>query len=173
MNSPSSFFGKCMTLLLGGVLSWYSIADPDGAKLAESILGSNRVPPSSAPTTSNAYDLPTVEAFVKQQSQHTDVGPHSPALARQPETPEQRMTSLSTQLRQLGASYLLVEKLTGEADERYRVRCDLASEHSPVKCCFEATQATPVSAMEEVLDAVRQIAGKTKLRTDRTLVTQT
>ena len=74
-------------------------------------------------------------------------------------TSEVRMREISAELRRLGASYLLVEKLTNghrRSGEQFRVRCDLAGADATVKCAFEATCATPVAALEEVLRTVRQ-----------------
>lgn len=72
-----------------------------------------------------------------------------------PKSPDVRIQEISTQLKQLGASYLLLEKLPQSEGVQYRVRCDLARDSQTVKCCFESTRETPLDAMEDILQAVR------------------
>lgn len=81
-----------------------------------------------------------------------EVAPKSPSKSL---TPDERIEEISSRLKQLGASYLLLEKLPQSQGSQYRVRCDLARTGQPVKCCFEATRETPVDAMEDILEAVQ------------------
>lgn len=71
-------------------------------------------------------------------------------------TPKEQIDAISNELKRLGVTYLRLERLTNPDHESYRVRCDMAGEAIPVKCCYEATRATALAAMQDVLHAVRE-----------------
>lgn len=59
---------------------------------------------------------------------------------------------LSAKLRELGATYLRLEKLVDAQETWFRVRCDL--HEGPTKCSFEALGRSPLAAMQAVLRSV-------------------
>lgn len=188
MNSSTSFFGKCVTVLIGMALSWATMTNPQIEQLARQFLGQNSSPnaamlgeerfiepsfgPVDVPTTFPSVDEspagakpnPSRQNFAVQPIQPNSVSRNSVSRIRAEEavvvnsnlSDEDRITLASQTLRELGATYLRLEKLTKSGDERYRVRCDLAGDTERVKCCYEATRESAVAAMEDVLRAVRE-----------------
>ena len=221
MNSPISFGGKCVTVLVGAALSWATITVPEfdqavgklfrmdtassslstssslSLALASSdisltdvsldqpdlpqplrfrrdegsnpevqlepgrlepgevdeigpALGQGNVSaPMSVPKESLALQVPaTVESRASTTAAETDL------LELPSGSSEQRIEHLASRLKQLGASYVLLERLPQRAGEKFRARCDLAGPQNPVKCCFEAVRDSPDEALEEVLQAV-------------------
>ena len=187
MNSPTSFFGKCVTVLIGMALSWATMTNPQIEQLARQFLGQTQstssamldeeqfiepfVEPSfgpidkplSIPSTedipTHEVPLPSLQNFASQPIQ-TRSSASRPAPPQQAQgstlSDEDRIHLASQTLREMGATYLRLERLTKPAGECYRVRCDLAGETEPVKCCYEATGDSAVAAMEDVLRAVRE-----------------
>ena len=137
---------------------------------------------SSLTNTSQAQDLPDVGSLVTEitaspsssspsltsSSQYAasqiETPPHSATRAAtrtvaipvtSPTTnPATRIQEIANQLKSLGASYVLLERLPQAASDQYRARCDLAGDANSVKCCFEAVRSTPSDAMEDVLREV-------------------
>lgn len=181
MNSPLSFFGKCFTVLVGGALSWATVTVPEfESTVAKFIPGSDSAIVKNAVETTVAFNdsigqfldaqSPQVEAIHETPPEQfiTSDHPQTPTTLTETTnevvtTPTQavsnapnRIEEISQQLRQMGASYLLLEKLQQADRVQYRVRCDLANEtRSAVKCCFEATREDALSAMEDVLHAAK------------------
>lgn len=179
MNSPLSFFGKCFTVLVGGALSWATVTVPEfESTVAKFLPGTDSAIVKNAVETTVAFDdsigqfldaqTPQVEAIqdTPRGQLHTSNGPQTATTLIEPENvpvaaapktvsvAPNRIEEISQQLRQMGASYLLLEKLQQADRVQYRVRCDLANEtRSAVKCCFEATREDALSAMEDVLHA--------------------
>lgn len=210
MNSPSTFVGKCVTLLIGGVLSYLTVLHPDAEILAGAIFGkpqpearvepdhdanrlnvgpaaSKQEPATNGSRFGQAAANPSVASQQMARSAQTQlqaamgasapvtlVATHPASIQNstndrepndskltQPKPSERsgpsslnQIDQISTRLRQLGASYLLLEKLPKPHGDQFRVRCDLANELQPVKCCFEATRETALAAMQDVLRAV-------------------
>jgi len=181
MKSLSSFIGKCLTVLIGIALSWATVTRPEVDSLAAQLCGGARrdaaqdthqgieaVPSQIAPshhcdvwqqdsaTKSNASSNSTQQRFTNEGQ----IDPIQGAVAESPSdaTGGSRILEISQRLKQLGASYLLLERLPQENGAKYRVRCDLADQQKSVKCCFEATSGTAQAAMEEVLRAARKNA---------------
>ena len=67
-----------------------------------------------------------------------------------------RIQQISDELKHIGASHLMLDRLPQADTTQYRVRCDMAGENGRIKCCFEATRPSALAAMEEVLYAARQ-----------------
>lgn len=168
-NPTSSFLGKCVTVFIGMVLSWATMTNPQIETLARHFLGravsqqaarsgdETFVEPSLDPAVEpNANPSPTMPNFAIQQQPHTVT---RSSLSAEPtaaeRTPSDRIELASQTLRELGATYLRLEKLSKPDGECFRVRCDLAGE-TAVRCCYEATRDTAVEAMEDVLRAVRE-----------------
>lgn len=82
--------------------------------------------------------------------------PAEDGFANFSQSEEDKIAAISQQLKQMGATYLRLEKLSNPTQVTYRVRCDLANEASPLKCCFEATRNTALAAMQDVLGAVQE-----------------
>lgn len=183
MNSPLSFFGKCFTVLVGGALSWATVTVPEfESTVAKFVPGieSMVITGEVEAETSVAFDEP-IERFLDtktpqaapiqneprerlvssaQPQPSTSLIAPAPSAAtatkQMVSTSTDRIDEISYQLRQMGASYLLLEKLQQSDRVQYRVRCDLANEtKSAVKCCFEVTREDALSAMEEVLHAAK------------------
>jgi len=162
MNSPSTFVGKCVTLLIGGVLSYLTVLHPDAEILANAIFGKSQ-PAVRAEPDLDASGLNLGPAAPKQQpvsngsrfgQSAANVSAASKSAERIEPSSLDQIDQISMRLRQLGASYLLLEKLPRPQGDQFRVRCDLANELQPVKCCFEATRGTALAAMQDVLRAV-------------------
>lgn len=155
MKSLSSFIGKCLTILVGMSLSWATVTMPEIDALAAALCGGVH------PRASAVGDLHP-PALLERVAVSSVPEESAVPVNRSQLSPghEPRIQEISRRLKQLGASYLLLEKLPQEHGAQYRVRCDLAKQHSPLKCCFEATRATALAAMEDVLRAVQQNAGQ-------------
>ena len=210
---PSTFTGKCLTILTGLGLSWLTVTNPDMDRLAASLLGKPTVQtegftPAAAGIPENesksgievqfepGVDIqPSVEVQLtgpEPTPQEADVDAHA-AIAHSPSsffpasplpsdaslttrppassgvTPvlrssDARIEEISSELKRLGASYLVLERLAGTGANHFRARCDLAREQATVRCSFEATRESALAAMEEVLGVVRH-----NLSADRTL----
>lgn len=117
----------------------------------------NRTGPSVATDTAQIRS-PSEPSFygsgVQQASWAEPVSGQDAVAASQPS-----IEQISAELRELGCSYLLLEKLTDPSGSQFRVRCDVAGEGSATKCCFEVTRNTAEAAMTEVLRVARQNAG--------------
>lgn len=162
MHSPHTFFGKVTTLLAGIGLSWLTVMHPDVEQAASALIGDARLIANPGPSAREQVDpvLETGETHVRitQSDSSHEVTTEPDLDTREPRDDLQRqITRLSNRLRNLGASYLLLERLSDPGGACYRVRCDLAADHAPVKCCFEAVGATAVEALGEVLRAVTRL----------------
>ncbi len=191
-NPTTSFFGKCVTVLIGMALSYATMTNPQIEQLARHFFGQTSssdtamlgeepfeepaltpfvepaFSPAEIPATLPNVEVTPTQAKPKPSLQNFAVPPAATprnSVARlesvQPAispnlNDEQRIKLASQTLRELGATYLRLEKLTTGTDERFRVRCDLAGETERVKCCYEATRESAVDAMEDVLHAVRE-----------------
>jgi len=165
MNSPHTFFGKVTTLLIGSALCWLTVMNPEFRTAVDALLGERQ----RNSFTEDAMSVPLQpidqgETDVNQPNVTTGSrnAPSNKAVLQEPslnpkQHTEAEVRKISTQLRQLGASYLLLEKLPHPNGDQYRVRCDLADEASGVKCCFEATRESAVAAMNEVLQAILNV----------------
>ena len=140
MTSTSTFLGKCWTLLIGGALSWVTVMNPGVGELADGLLGASHT---------RQQQPPIARSIQSGSESETDS-----ELQPDPFSPEVRMAQISSRLRELGASYLLVERLGGAQKELFRVRCDIATAENPIKCCLESIGADVIDTMEEVLSAV-------------------
>lgn len=183
MNSPSTFFGKCVILLIGGGLSFATVSSPEVAEIAGVIFGPRSTPQPLGEVPSHAKagfpaDLsmsvggPQQAAFASRHHdrnhdrQPAEVSGTTAVMASPAANVNgtDRLSAISTRLRQLGASYLLLEKLPQPDGESYRVRCDVAQGGQMVKCYFEATRPTALEAMEEILQAVLRSRPTTSLQ---------
>ena len=80
-------------------------------------------------------------------------GPESP-LAATPVAEVDQFTHIQSRLRQLGASYYLLESW-GNGQQLYRFYCRVAVEGNPdFTHCFEATDSDPLRAMAQVLQQI-------------------
>lgn len=148
MDPTSSFLGKCSTVLIGIVLSWLTVTNPDATKLANRLFG-----------LSDATILATENANVAPISVENGIAqvPLQPPLdiSQVPSLEEaEQITKISDMLQNLGATYLRVEKLSRPGEIWYRVRCDIDRGPGEVKCCLESTRDTALAAMKDVLRAV-------------------
>ena len=192
MDSSSTFFGKCITVLIGVGLSWLTITNPDVDSLVAKLFQSEPTPSIDAlyqrdsqdiPTSLPRVDLPSsgpidasspsfanrnrlfpaaqahFSASAQRDAQPRSVDESQAVAMRTNATESTQIKAISVELEQLGASYLLLEKLPQEHGMQYRVRCDLADVNTDVKCCFEVIRSTPLVAMQEVLRVARQNAG--------------
>jgi|GEM_PF-4916848 len=118
-----------------------------------SLVGSTTTADSTnAPNNHFASSPIAMPRFVPTQPKRTATQPEPSAAALA--SPEARIQEITNQLKSLGASYVLLERLPQASDNLYRARCDLAGSGSAVKCCFEAVRSTPNEAMEDVLHEV-------------------
>jgi len=198
MNPSSSFFGKCVTVLIGMALSWATMTNPQIERLARQFFGQGQAsssvvlseepfiepsfdpvdnpvtppsvqvsPPTAEERPARLSPAPSLKNFAIQpppsiQTSLVSRPAGSQTAVGSQTTPtqsslssEDRIHLASQTLRELGATYLRLEKLTNPHGEFYRVRCDLAGETERVKCCYEATRESAVAAIEDVLRAVR------------------
>ncbi len=103
----------------------------------------------AGPTSSNASTLAAMPSH-----RPTEVHSQSLTTLDLPSDQHSQIEEISRQLRQLGASYLLLELWQQPNGQNYRFRCDVAGATAPLKCCFDVTRPTAVAAMQEVLQAV-------------------
>jgi hypothetical protein len=175
MNSPSSFLGKCLTVLIGAALSWATLTNPEFELVAARFLGAGNpnvdlemslgrdlanIEPVSDPSDT-VLSIPTKQAGIVATSNSAEQNTVSSLQVPSEESTQARIHEISTELKQLGASYLVLERLQQVNGVQYRVRCDLANQKATVKCCFEATRDTALDAMEDVLKAARSNAEAT------------
>ena len=142
MNPTSSFMGKCTTVLIGVVLSWITMTNQDAQLLASRLFGG----------TSRALsvgDLSRVVSISDANVESTDQSLGSPNVR----TEAEEMEEISDMLKELGATYLRVEKLARSGETWFRVRCDIDRGPNQVKCCLESTRDSAVAAMKDVLRA--------------------
>ena len=142
MNPTSSFMGKCTTVLIGVVLSWITMTNRDAQLLAKRLFGGTS-PTLSVTGISDA--VTTLGANVELAEQSLD--------SRLERTETEEMEEISDMLRELGATYLRVEKLAKSGETWFRVRCDIDRGPNQVKCCLESTRDSVVAAMKDVLRA--------------------
>jgi hypothetical protein len=136
MKPSSSFLGKCVTVLIGAGLSWATLTNPDIDRAVQRLIGNQRQ------VDGNDFDNFS-GASLQQKHVSADGLPND-------------VEQLTQVLREMGATYLRVEKLSNPDNAWFRVRCDLARQGDPVKCCLESTQMTEIAALQDVLRAVRQ-----------------
>ena len=162
MHPTSSFLSKSLTVLIGMGLSWATTTNPHADQIAQYVFGSNQSVPSSLGGVHSEVDLnapfdeptsPMVQVKSKPEAQPPATTARAAAAAAADEG--HRIEQISGMLRELGATYLRLEKLSKSDGTWYRVRCDLAGESHRVKCCLEATRESAVAAMEDVLQAAR------------------
>jgi hypothetical protein len=165
MYSPASFTGNCWTLLIGGALSWYTVTNANVSNIVAALFGRQshteaRSTGERSPDGGDSAELVLVPSMVavSEESGNQD-GPRgesfAPPMAVSPTSrAAERIKQISTRLRQLGASYLLLERLPGIGPERYRARCDVSPDNLPLNYRFEATESAPELALEEILQAV-------------------
>lgn len=165
MKQSTSFLGKCLTVLIGLCLSWATVTNPDVDSAAATLLGGTE----SAELQTAHFELQLIQdqqesfsAPIEPSGSETyTVGSNTASgfsLATTPDGDDALIQAMSAELKQLGASYLVLERLRHQDGVQYRVRCDLASHDAPVLCCFEATRQRAVEAMEEVLKVARSAA---------------
>lgn len=163
MPSTSSFLGKCVTVLIGMALSWATVTNASFSEAVGGLLGE----------WTSKSEMPRQEVFPTAREVSNPKGSqHSARLAGSNLTPqiqtntisapiessgteEERILTLSNELKEMGATYLRMERLTGDDGVWYRVRCDLAGAPTPVKCSLEATRKSAIEAIEVVAKAVR------------------
>ena len=160
MNTLSTFLGRCAVISIGAALSWFTVTNPEVESLAAKMCGTtSRQTISQQAASQNVAAGGGASSLVEESVSNQQVPVEHETVAKRlliSDQAEQRLVQLSDQLKELGASYLLVEKQTLADGNHYRVRCDL--EHpSQVKCSLEATRTTPVGALEEILETVRRL----------------
>ena len=147
MNPTSSFLGKCTTVLIGAALSWVTTTNQDAARLASRLFGGNQA-------SALREDLSAVSSLANSPVRHPAPMSSTTTLAPQAGPSETRqMQEISRMLKDLGATYLRVEKLANTNETWFRVRCDLVRGPNDVKCCLESTRNSAVAAMQDVLRA--------------------
>ena len=166
--------------MIGGTLSWLTITNDQAASMARAVFGPPRPeaslvrvkPPAATDLGEEGFAAATPRpALADQPADPRDRDAASIPNTVSSDDPQRRLGEISAQLRQLGASYLLLEKLPHPDRPRYRARCDLAGEHTTLKCCFEATRGSAVAALEEVLKAVRSMGKSSPSQSRSTLAT--
>lgn len=174
MSSSISFGGKCATVLVGAGLSWLTVSNPEIDRSIGKLFGTTDATLASADANMPSItiggeadlDAPLFDVVAETDS----VTPNAPGQGAPAETAtpkRQNVQEMASQLRSLGASYLLLERLPQQTGDQFRARCDLAASSNSVKCCFEAVRDTPEQAMAEVLQAVVAAQGS-DVRTTQT-----
>ena len=118
---------------------------PDVGSLVTEITAS---PSSSSPslTSSSQYAASQIEtpphsatrAATREATRTVAIPVTSPTT-----NPATRIQEIANQLKSLGASYVLLERLPQAASDQYRARCDLAGDANSVKCCFCLLYTSP------------------------------
>lgn len=152
MQTTSSFLGKCATVLVGMGLSWLTMTNPQAEQLARQFFGPHEATASDS-ATQDLAQLDVSSPRVLAETASESIAPAKMAVGptASPLSEEQRLHELSDMLKELGATYLRVERLVQSGETWFRVRCDLAHSSDQVKCCLESTRGSAIAAMEDVL----------------------
>lgn len=133
----------------GAGMSAFQDGDPHGDP--------HGVPHENAASASDAAGLVPIEVGQTQNIQANEIQLQGVQLQGSLPSEERiHIQQISDELKQIGATYLLLDRLPQSDTPQYRVRCDLAGENGRIKCCFEAIRPSALAAMEEVLYAARQ-----------------